>query len=178
MQKLSHLLIRNSDVQKKILRGGRNFPEAIRRKVAVLFIENWFIKNALKRYNRPIITFLENGRRGQLLHGLVDADNRLTFYWFGKKHGPRLTKTFFYKFMPSITWFSLGDRHGTSVVPVCENAFYIWVHEHDTMIDQKSSFKCSIDIHSIAKNGGESQLTRQAGEVVYQKSLKEGYWKC
>lgn len=176
VKKLFDLLIHDLDLQKKVLQE-EHFPETVRRKAAVLFIENWFIGNALKRYNQPITVGWLNERPAQLKHGLVEVGNKITFYWFGKKHGPEMTKMFVHTYMPTITWFSLSIHHGISAVPMGTNSFYTRTWDQNTLVSEKSYLKGAFDIPSIAKNGGKTRLAHQIGGVVYRHSLEKGYWK-
>ena len=105
-----HVIAKNKKLRKELYSG--NFPIELKQRVVALHIENFVIKNALQRFNRP----LSSGTK----HGIVLEDKaiipnyqEISFYWFGKKHG--LTMQESDRDSGGASWYNLDIREGPCI---------------------------------------------------------------
>lgn len=169
-------------VEKHCLRVFRDkdFPEALRRKIAVLTIERILIENALKRRNTYLPVPFGLGHLAKVKHGVfiipksAKYPGKVCFYWFGCKHGLDI-QNIRSRNVPLLVWYKMDQKHGLSVSPsALAGKFKVEKYHRGnrkTLAEDKA-----IDIPSVIKNGCSSRFTQLAGAETHKISLELGYY--
>lgn len=158
------ILCRFPVIRKKVLLDPM-MPETLRRKAAVLTLEDFFIKDSLTRVNKHLSEFSK--------HGIVVSsrnNKRVEFYWFGKSHGMEIRTSEKTLEVPSIAWRKHGRLHGPKsehvgffdqerTIPRFKTSFF----ESGTKFSEKETSE-------PLYKGCTSLLTKEAAKTVFRYS--------